>query len=94
MQTVTLSKSGRILIPSAIRKSYNWRPGTRLTLTATPNGLLLKPPVWYPDITLDQVFGCLNYDGPAKTIAEMDEAVAIGQKKQWRKESQACFSPR
>jgi hypothetical protein len=27
-------------------------------------------------MTVDEVFGCLKYDGPASSIEEMDEAVA------------------
>lgn len=40
-----------------------------------PEGLLLKPIKRLPRAQLEDVAGCLKYEGPAKTIEQMDEAI-------------------
>lgn len=37
-----------------------------------------------PRTSVDKVAGCLPYDGPAKTIQEMNDAVAMGVRRQWQ----------
>lgn len=37
-----------------------------------------------PQTSVDDVAGCLSYDGPAKTIEEMNDAIANGVRCQWK----------
>jgi hypothetical protein len=46
-----------------------------LTVEDTPEGVLLKAAPLFESTTTDQVYGCLKYDGAAKTLEEMDAAV-------------------
>lgn len=39
----TFTTKGQIVIPAALRKKYEIKPGTRAIVQETPEGLLLKP---------------------------------------------------
>jgi hypothetical protein len=39
------------------------------------------------DSTLDEVYGCIPYDGPPVSLEEMDEAVEKWFKEKWEKET-------
>lgn len=74
-ESTTLSTKGQIVLPKALRERRNWAAGTRLTIEETPEGVLLKPAPLFKRTTLDEVVGSLKYDGPARTIEEMNAAV-------------------
>ncbi len=40
----------------------------------------------FPHTTLDEVAGCLNYTGPAKSKEEMDNAISARVKEKWTKQ--------
>jgi hypothetical protein len=42
------------------------------------NGVLLTSKPFFEPTTLEDVAGCLQYAGPAKTLDEMREAIAEG----------------
>jgi AbrB family looped-hinge helix DNA binding protein len=71
----TVSTKGQVILPKAIRDQRRWTPGTRLVVEDTPEGVLLKAAPLFPPTREEDVFGCLKYDGPAKTIEEMDAAI-------------------
>ena len=73
--TTTLSTKGQIVLPKAVRERRNWAAGTRLVVEETAEGVLLKPAPLFERREVDEVYGILKYDGPAKTIEEMNEAV-------------------
>jgi AbrB family looped-hinge helix DNA binding protein len=74
--TTTLSTKGQVILPAAIRRRHNWQAGTRLTVEDTADGVLLRPTPAFPPTTTEQVFGCLRYQGKAKTLEEMRDGVA------------------
>jgi AbrB family looped-hinge helix DNA binding protein len=78
METTRLSSKGQIVLPLSIRKSRKWDPGTRLTVEETEDGVLLRPAKPFPPTKFEDVFGCLQYKGKPKTLAEMDAAIAKG----------------
>ena len=73
--TTTLSTKGQLILPKAIREQKQWRPGTRLVLEETPEGVLIRAAPLFAPTTVDRVFGCLKYNGPPKTLEEMDEGI-------------------
>ena len=75
MRTSRLSTKGQIIVPKSIRDEHAWTPGTELAFEETSDGILLRPVTVFPPSTLDQVAGCLKYEGKPKTIADMDKAV-------------------
>lgn len=73
--TTVMSTKGQVILPKAVRENRRWSPGTRLTVEETPDGVLLRAAPLFEPTTLDQVFGCLKYDGPPKSLEDMDVAI-------------------
>jgi len=78
MPTTSLSSKGQVIIPKPIRTLHNWHPGQKLDIIDTGDGILLKAATPFAETSLDQVAACLPYQGKAKTIDEMDEAIRRG----------------
>jgi len=73
--TTTVSTKGQVILPKSIRERRKWHPGTRLVVEETPQGVLLKPLSPFPPTRPEDVYGSLAYEGPPKTIEEMNEAI-------------------
>lgn len=82
--TTVVSTKGQVILPKAIRDQLRWRAGTKLTVESTPDGVVLTATPVFPPTTMNDVFGSLRYDGPAKSIEEMDAAVAAAFKRRAR----------
>jgi len=80
--TTKLSSKGQIVIPKEVRKALKWKPGLRLEVIDTGNGVVLRPLRPVPKTNIKEVAGCLKYSGKAKTIADMEKAIRIGAQKQ------------
>ena len=79
--TTIVSTKGQVILPKMIRERRHWPAGTELVVEDTADGVLLKAkPVFAPTRPQD-VFGSLRYDGPAKSIAEMDAAIGAEVKR-------------
>ena len=76
MQTTRLSTKGQIVLPTAIRISRAWGPGTEFTVEETGDGVLLRPSGRFPAARLDEVAGCLRAGRRPGTPAQMHSAVA------------------
>ena len=70
-----LSSKGQIVLPQAVRDAHRWTPGTVFTIEDTVDGVLLRAVKPFPRTRIEDVFGCAEYHGPTKTLAEMDAAV-------------------
>ena len=73
--TTTVSTKGQVILPKAIRRALRWEAGTRLVVENTPAGVLLKPEPAFAETRPQDVFGCLAYDGPPKSLSEMQAGV-------------------
>ena len=80
MQTTKVSSKGQVIIPKALRDKHQWQPGQELVATDTGNGILLTPATPFPETTLEDVMGCLPYQGSPKTLDEMEAAIRQGVK--------------
>lgn len=78
MSTTKLSSKGQVIIPAPMRASHHWEVGQELIVIDTGDGVLLKPKSPFPETSIDDVLGCLNYKGKAKTLDQMDEAIKTG----------------
>ena len=64
-------------MPKAIRDRLHWEAGTRLVVEHTAEGVLLKPlTTTFAPTRPEDVFGCLPYAGPPKTVEQMDAGIA------------------
>lgn len=68
METTRISTKGQIVIPRAVRDRWRWKPGQKLEVVDTEEGVLLRSEVeedaLFPPTTIDQVGKALNYQGP------------------------------
>ncbi len=76
MITTHLSSTGQITIPQHIFHNQHWQTGQELLLIEVENGLLLKPKSPFKPTRLEQVAKCLSYKGKAKTLDDMEAAIA------------------
>ena len=74
--TTLVSTKGQVILPKAIREKRHWPAGTRLEVQETADGVLLKAaePI-FPPTRWEDVYGCLKYSGPPKSLKEMDDAI-------------------
>lgn len=77
--SVRLSTKGRLVVPKEIRQRHGWTDGTELTLEDLGDGVLLRPTRRFPETTLDDLVGCTEYKGPAKSLKEMEAGIALGK---------------
>ena len=71
----TLSTKGQVILPKALRDRRQWEAGTRLVVEDTPEGILLRREASLAPTEASHVFGMLKYDGPARTLADMNAAI-------------------
>jgi AbrB family looped-hinge helix DNA binding protein len=74
--TTTLSSKGQVILPKSMRSARRWGIGTRLVVSDTEDGILLREAPSFPSTAMEKVFGCLPYRGKTKTVLEMNEAIA------------------
>ena len=83
MQTTHLSSQRHVIIPKAICDAYHLAIGQELEIELTPQGILLKPKTTMPKTTVSDLIGCTAYQGKAKTLAEMEQAIQKGIIAEW-----------
>jgi AbrB family looped-hinge helix DNA binding protein len=76
MERTRLSTKGQIILPKGIRDSRAWVPGTEFTIEDTGEGILLRPVARFKETDLNDVAGCLRFNGRPKTIAQMNAGIA------------------
>lgn len=82
--TTTVSTKGQVILPKGIRQQRRWDAGTRLIVEDTEEGVLLSAAPLFAATETDAVFGSLAFGGKAKTIEEMDAAVAAEARRRAR----------
>ncbi len=82
MKITRLSSKGQVIIPKALRETHHWEEGQELIAIDMGEGILLKPKTPFKETTLDDVAGCLSYQGTAKSLEEMEEAIRKGIEEQ------------
>ncbi|HYE36858.1 AbrB/MazE/SpoVT family DNA-binding domain-containing protein [Methylocaldum sp.] len=84
METTKLSSKGQVIIPKGFRVAHRWEAGLELVAIEVGDGILLKPKVPFEETALDEVAGCLRFEGKAKSIEEIDQAIRQHVTKEWR----------
>ena len=75
MQTTHLSSNRHVIIPKSIYEAYQIKIGQEIEIELTAEGILLKTKKNHPKTNIDDVAGCLAYQGNAKTIEDMDSSL-------------------
>ncbi len=76
MGTTKLSSKGQVILPKAVRDARGWEPGTQFAVEEVADGVLLRTLRPFPLTKFEEVFGCLKYRKRAKTLRQMEEAIA------------------
>ncbi|MDK3158280.1 AbrB/MazE/SpoVT family DNA-binding domain-containing protein [Kamptonema cortianum] len=72
MEVTHLSSAGHVILPKNSRVARQWKAGQELIAIDVGDGILLKPKNPFPATTLEQVAGCLKYQGTPKKLEEME----------------------
>jgi AbrB family looped-hinge helix DNA binding protein len=78
MEIAHLSSEGQVILPKALRAAQEWKPGQELIAIEVGDGILLKPKKPFQETTLEEVAGCLKYQGEPKSLDELDDAIRQG----------------
>jgi len=84
VELTRLSSDGQVPIPQSLRIFQNWQVGQELTAINFGDGILLKPKNPFTVTTLEQVGGCLKYQGSPKTLDEIEDGIRTGVMEHWR----------
>jgi antitoxin PrlF len=71
--TATMTSKGQLTVPAEVRERLGLHAGSRVDFVDTGNGtyeLRVKSG------SVRDLIGLLHYDGPPKTVEEMDEGIA------------------
>lgn len=83
MNTTRLSSKGQIVIPQAVRQKHGWQPGQDFIVEEADDSVVLRPKPFFAPISVEEVFGCLDYDGPPLSVDDMDAAVQRAARTRW-----------
>ena len=78
MKTTRLSTKGQLILPKDVRDHHGWRSGTELEVEDRGDSVVLREVERLPVTGIEDLVGCAGYDGPARSLEEMDEAIARG----------------
>jgi AbrB family looped-hinge helix DNA binding protein len=77
-QPTRLSTKGQLILPKEIRERHGWTPGTELIVEDHGDSVVLRPAEDLPVTTLEDLVGCAGYKGPARTLEDIEAAIARG----------------
>jgi AbrB family looped-hinge helix DNA binding protein len=74
--TTTVSADGEVTLPKALLDKKQWKPGTRLVVEETEDGIRLKAVRLFAPTRPEDVFGMLHRPGEnAASLQNMDDAI-------------------
>ncbi len=85
METTKLSSKGQIVLPKAVRDALEWPAGANLSVERRGDKIVLKRMPDFPARTVEEVAGCLKYDGPPISLADMEKAIDDEMQARWRR---------
>lgn len=87
MEKTRMSSKGQIVIPKSVREAHGWGEGTEFTVEDGADGVRLRASkrALFPPTTIDEVIGCLKYDGPPRTIEDMQRGIDEALRERWER---------
>jgi AbrB family looped-hinge helix DNA binding protein len=73
-----LSTKGQLIIPLEVRRRHRWRAGTELLVEDHGTHVVLRAAPEIPRTRVRDLIGCTGYEGPRRSLEEMEEAIARG----------------
>lgn len=87
MATARLSTKGQLVLPKTVRDARNWGPGTEFEVIDREDGVLFRPKPVKKRYTIDDLYGCLPYEGPAKSLEDMQRGIDEAMRERWARKS-------
>lgn len=72
----TVSTKGQIVLPLAVRNALGLVPGSELEVLAEGDQVILRRVSRFRSVTAIEALGCAGYQGPPKTIEDMNQGIA------------------
>ncbi|KPF65969.1 hypothetical protein IP69_15960 [Bosea sp. AAP35] len=85
MATTRLSTKGQIILPKSVRDAGRWAPGTEFEVVARDGGVFLRPKPAEKRYTIDDLIGCLPYEGPPKSLEDMQKGIDDAMRERWER---------
>jgi AbrB family looped-hinge helix DNA binding protein len=82
-----LSSKGQVIIPKALRTALGLEAGMEFLVERQGGDVVLRPRTPFPPTTVEQAFGFLKYNGPRRSIEEMNAGVLEEAKRRWLRKS-------
>ncbi|WP_414578436.1 AbrB/MazE/SpoVT family DNA-binding domain-containing protein [Anabaena sp. CCY 9402-a] len=83
MEITKVSSERQINISEELLKASGWEIGQELIAISMGDGILLKPKKPFTETTLNDVAGCLKYQGAPKSVEDMNNAIRQGVEESW-----------
>jgi len=80
VETTRLSSKGQIVLPKSVRDAQGWVAGTEFRIESYQDGIVLRPIKPFPATRLEDVAGSVIYEGPRRSLEDMEKAIAKGAK--------------
>jgi AbrB family looped-hinge helix DNA binding protein len=83
METTKLSSKGQVVLPKSIREELDWPVGTDLLIERRDDSVMLRRKDSVKPTTIDEVAGCLKYEGPPISLKDMERAIDEEMRERW-----------
>lgn len=83
MATTRLSSKGQLIIPKEVRDRHGWRAGTELEVEDQGGVVVLRRKKPWPPTRIEDVSGCLKYDGPPVSVEDMNAGIDEMMRAMW-----------
>jgi len=87
METTRVSSKGQVVLPKSVREDYGWSAGTDLAIERGNDSVTLRRNNSIPVTTVEEVAGCLKYDGPPISLEDMERGIDEALRERWRRKS-------
>ncbi|BAZ16646.1 hypothetical protein NIES4071_85240 [Calothrix sp. NIES-4071] len=78
MDIAKVLDEGQVTISESLIRAIGWEVGQELVAINTGDGILLKPKNPFAKTSIEDVAGCLKYEGIPKTLEDMEDAIRLG----------------
>ncbi|HSR69375.1 MAG TPA: AbrB/MazE/SpoVT family DNA-binding domain-containing protein [Acidobacteriota bacterium] len=75
---VKISTKGQLVIPQAFRERHGWGAGTVLIMEDEGDRIVVREAPEVPETDLEELLGCTGYQGPPRSLEEMEAGIAKG----------------
>ncbi|MBD2503280.1 AbrB/MazE/SpoVT family DNA-binding domain-containing protein [Anabaena azotica] len=82
-ERIKISNEGQVIISEELLKASGWEIRQELIAINMGDGILLKPKKPFAETTLNDVAGCLKYQGAPKSLKDMNDAIRQGIEESW-----------